>query len=131
MDRTKTNEIAVILGHAFVAWALCGAIMGIGPFFLTMESTLIVHALGAPLIFAAVSWNYFSRFGYTTPLQTAIIFTAFVIFMDFVVVSWLILGNFEMFTSPIGTWIPFTLNFIATYLVGRYVTARTPAISKA
>lgn len=131
MDRIKTKEIAVILGHAFVAWALCGAIMGIGPLFVSMEITLIIHAIGAPIIFAAVSWNYFVRFGYTTPLQTAIIFTTFVIFMDFFVVSWIILGNFEMFTSAIGTWIPFTLNFIATYLVGRFVNAHASAVSGA
>lgn len=131
MDRIKINKILVILGHAFVGWALCGAIMGVGPTFMSMETTLIIHAIGAAIIFAAVSWNYFVRFGYTTPLQTALIFTSFVTLMDFFLVSGIILGTFEMFASVIGTWLPFALIFISTYLVGRYVEGRGQAVSEA
>jgi hypothetical protein len=129
MDNDNIKKISVALGHAFVGWALCGAIMGVGPIFLSMETTLILHAIGAPIIFAAVSWSYFIRFGYTTPLQTALIFTSFVIFMDFFLVSWIIMGNFEMFASAIGTWIPFALLFTATYLTGLYVNSQEQVIS--
>lgn len=131
MDNKKIKQFSVLLGHAFIGWALCGAIMGIGPLFLSMETTLILHAIGAPIIFAAVSWNYFNRFGYTTPLQTAILFTSFVISMDLLLVSWIILGNFEMFASVIGTWLPFTLLFTATYLTGLYVSARNQVVPAA
>ena len=133
MDRQTIYKFLVVLAHAFIGWALCGAIMGIGPIFLSMETTLILHAIGAPIIFAAVSWNYFNRFGYTTPLQTALSFTSFVILMDFFLVSWIILGNFEMFASVLGTWLPFALLFTATYLTGSYVGAsdqNIPASSK-
>jgi hypothetical protein len=37
------------------------------------------------------------------------IFLAIVFLMDFFVVALLITRSFDMFLSPIGTWIPFTL----------------------
>ncbi len=118
MDRSTGKRLFVLASHAFVGWALCGAIMGVGPTMLTMETTLIIHAIGAPFIFTAVSWNYFKRFGYTTPIQTALLFTSFVIFMDAFLVALLIMRSFEMFSSFLGTWLPFILIFSATYLTG-------------
>lgn len=131
MDSEKTKEVFVIFAHALVGWALCGAIMGVGPTFLSMDTTLIIHAVAAPIIFGALSWNYFNRYGYTSPLQTALSFTAFVIFMDFFLVSWIIMGSFEMFSSVIGTWLPFALIFSATYLTGLYVKGRDQAVPAA
>jgi hypothetical protein len=128
-EATRLKKILVILAHALVGWALCGAIMAIGPAVTSMETALIIHAVGAPIIFAAVSLVYFTRFNYTTPAQTAVIFVAFVILMDFFLVSWLILGNFEMFASPLGTWIPFVLIFTSTYLTGLYVTHRSETVT--
>jgi hypothetical protein len=111
----------VILAHALVGWALCFATIGVGLALTTLETTLIVHAIAAPVFFAAVSWLYFTRYGYTTPLQTAFIFTGFVMVVDFVVVALLILQSLAMFASPLGTWIPFALIFASTWLTGRYV----------
>ncbi|MGB3716971.1 MAG: hypothetical protein WA996_21325 [Candidatus Promineifilaceae bacterium] len=82
---------------------------------------MIIHAIGAPIVFAAVSWVYFTRFHYTTPLQTAISFVSIVILLDFFVVSLLINGNFDMFASFLGTWLVFALIFISTYLTGSYL----------
>lgn len=107
--------------HAFIGWALCTASIAIGMATMTIENALIVHAVGAPIFFTIVSLSYFRRFSYTTPLQTAILFVGFVILMDLFVVSLLVLKSFEMFTSLLGTWIPFTLIFISTYLTGRLV----------
>lgn len=112
------SKIAVILVHAFIGWALCAAVMGIGMALTTLENTLIFHAIAAPIIFAGVSYVYFRRFNYTSPPLTAVIFTAFVIAMDFFVVAMLINRSFEMFTSPLGTWIPFALIFMSTSLTG-------------
>jgi len=92
--------------------------------FTSEGNALIIHAIGAPIIFAVLSFIYFTKFNYTTPLQTAAIFVAFVIAVDFFVVALLMLNSFEMFASPLGTWIPFVLIFIATYLTGRYVQKR-------
>ena len=80
--------------------------------------------MGTFVIFGVIGLNYFKRFNYTTPLQTAIIFTSFVIFMDVFVVALLIEKSFEMFTSILGTWIPFVFIFNSTYLAGLYTIQR-------
>jgi hypothetical protein len=80
-----------------------------------------VHAIGAPISAGTISWNYYRRFDYTTPLQTALVFVGFVIVVDFFLVALVIERSFEMFASPLGTWIPFASIFLATYLVGRWV----------
>jgi hypothetical protein len=116
------RKSVVILAFAFVGWALCGAIMGIGQALTTIENTLIAHALGAPIIFAGITRVYMKRYAYTTPLQTALLFLGFVVFMDVFVVSLLVLRSFEMFTSLIGTWIPFTLIFLSVYFTGIYLS---------
>ncbi len=57
----------------------------------SLRTTLIAHAIGASIIFAAVSWIYFRKFSYATPLQTAIAFVTFVVIVDFFIVALLIL----------------------------------------
>ena len=114
------KSLLVVLAHAFVGWALCAATMGIGMATLPIQSALIVHAIGAPVYFALVSLVYFKKFNYTTPLQTASIFTGFVMAVDFFVVALLIYGSLEMFNGLLGTWIPFALIFASTYLTGLF-----------
>lgn len=114
-------KIAILLAHAFVGWVLCFATIGIGMAVTSLETALIAHAIAAPIVFAIVSLVYFRKFSFTTPLQTAVIFTSFVIAMDFFVVAMLINRSFEMFTSMLGTWIPFALIFTSTYLTGSLV----------
>jgi len=121
----SNKKIPVILIHAFVGWALCAATMGIGMAVTTIETTLIIHAIGAPIFFGVVSWIYFHKFNYTHPLQTALIFVGFVITVDFFVVALLINKSPEMFTSLLGTWIPFALIFASTYLTGLYSNKNT------
>ena len=118
----QARRVAVILGFALVGWALCGAVVMIGREITSIDNALIAHAIAAPIIFAVLTWLYFARFAYTTPLLTAAIFTGFVIAMDAVVTALLIERSFEMFSSILGTWLPFTLIFGATYLTGSYVT---------
>jgi hypothetical protein len=115
------KKIIIILVHAFVGWMLCAATMGIRMSMTSLNNTLIIHAIGAPIFFAGVSLFYFRKFNYTAPLRTALIFVAFVIAMDFFVVAVLINRNFEMFASLLGTWIPFALIFVSTYLTGLLV----------
>ncbi|HSB02576.1 MAG TPA: hypothetical protein VLE49_18140 [Anaerolineales bacterium] len=115
------NKILMILAHAFGGWTLCAATMGIGMAVTTLDNTLVVHAIAAPIFFTGISLIYFRKFNYTTPLQTALCFLAFVVAMDFFVVAMLINRSFEMFTSILGTWLPFALIFAATYLTGRFI----------
>ena len=120
MDKLSIRKLIIILVHALIGWALCGATMGIGMVITSIENTLIIHAIAAPIIFATISLIYFKKFNYTTPLQTAIIFVFFVVFMDVFVVALLIEKSFKMFTNILGTWIPFALIFISAYLTGLY-----------
>jgi len=120
----NVSKIAIILLHAFVGWALCAATIGIGMAVTTLNTALLVHAIAAPVFFTLVSLVYFRRFNYTTPLMTAIIFTAFVVGMDFFVVALLINRSLEMFTSLLGTWIPFILIFLSTLLTGLLITRK-------
>jgi hypothetical protein len=122
MHKLNARQVLIILVHAFVGWALCFATIGIGRAITTMEATLIVHAIGAPLFFFAISLVYFTKFDFTAPFHTALIFVGFVIFMDFFLVALVINQSLEMFTSLIGTWVPFALIFLSTYLTGLAVT---------
>jgi hypothetical protein len=125
MNTPEIRKSVVVLAHAFVVQLLCWAAMGIGMGVTSIENALVIHAVAAPIIAAVVSSVYFKKFNYTTPLQTAILFVSVVVLMDFFVVALLIEKSLEMFASPIGTWIPFALIFISTYLTGSYVRKRT------
>ena len=116
-----SKKIIIVLIHAFVGWMLCAATMGVGMSVTSLNNALMIHAIAAPIFFAGVSLVYFRKFNYTAPLQTALTFIAFVIGMDFFLVAMLINRSFEMFTSLLGTWIPFALIFISTYLTGLFV----------
>ena len=118
------RKILIILAHAFAGWFLCAATMGIGMAVTTAQTTLIVHAVGAPLYFALVSWIYFTRFRYTSPLVTAAVFVGFVILVDFFVVALLVLQSLAMFGSWLGTWLPFVLIFGSTLMTGTIIKAR-------
>jgi hypothetical protein len=118
MKRLTIKVSAVILGHALVGWALCAATIGIGFQLTSPTNALIIHAVGAPLFFFLVSRNYFKRFGHTSPVETASVFLGTVIFMDFFIAALLIQRSLSMFSSLLGTWIPFALIFLSTYLTG-------------
>jgi hypothetical protein len=121
----ELKKVLIILAHAFIGWALCTASMVIGMATMSLDSALIVHAIGAPIFFTIISLVYFNKFNFTTPLQTALIFVSFVIVVDFFVVALMINRSLEMFASPLGTWIPFALIFTSTYVTG-LLTVRNP-----
>jgi multisubunit Na+/H+ antiporter MnhC subunit len=112
------KKVLTIFMLAFIGWMLCAALMGIGMSIFEEKVALIVHAAGAPVFFGLVSFIYFKRFNYTSPVATAIIFTIFVIAVDFFFVALLFLKSLDMFTSFTGTWLPFALIFCSTLLVG-------------
>jgi hypothetical protein len=120
----NASRIAILLAHAFAGWVLCDATMGIGMSVLPLGTALVVHAIAAPVFFTAISLLYFTKFNFTNPLQTASVFLGFVIVVDFFVVALLINKSMAMFTSPIGTWIPFALIFLSTFITGLYTRQR-------
>lgn len=125
LSKTRIKKFSVVLAFALLAQALCWSIMVVGQMVTSIENTLIAHAIGAPIIAIGVSSIYYKKFNYTSPLQTAIVFVSVVIAMDVFVVALLIEKSFEMFASPIGTWIPISSIFLATYLNGLFARKRS------
>ena len=75
-------------------------------------------AVAAPVIFAGASLVYFGGHPFTTPLQTAIIYTSAVVALDLVVVATFLEKSYAMFAGVLGTWIPFALLFGAACITG-------------
>ena len=110
--------IGIAVAYALVGWGLCGATMFVGMAVTTPARALVIHAVAAPLIFAAVSWVYFRRSTSWSPLATAAAFVGIAVAMDFFVVALLIEKSFGMFKSVPGTWLPFVLIFVSTWITG-------------
>ena len=127
MRKLTLPNFAVITAHALVVWVLCGGLMFAGMSLFSLGYALVIHAIGAAIIAGLVAWFYFKQFHYTTPLVTAFLFVGIVIFMDVFVVALFIEQSLAMFASFIGTWLPFALILMATYLIGHYVASRSEA----
>lgn len=118
MDKVDYIRLLIVSIYAFIGWTLCGAVMFIFTAITPEFIALIIHAIAAPIIFAIVSSFYFKKYDFTTPLETAALFVAFVVLLDFIVVGLLINRSLAMFGNVLGTWIPFVLIFISTYYTG-------------
>ena len=116
----------ILLAHGLVVWAICGAIMFIGMAVTTMQLTLIIHAIGAPIASALLAYRYHRKHGDFPPLQNAAFFVGVALFTDLFLVALVIEKSFEMFTSFVGLWLPMILIFSAAFLIGNYVKARKP-----
>ena len=112
------KKLAITIGLGLAGWALCGATMGIAMATTALSRALVIHAIVAPVIFAALSLVHFRVLGYGAPLRTALVFITIVIVMDVVVVALMIERSFQMFASPLGTWIPFALIFLSSWITG-------------
>jgi hypothetical protein len=113
-----TREVLLVLGHAFVGWALCAGIMAVLLLAAPLGVALFVHALAAPLVFASVSASYFGRRGAWAPLRTAIVFAVLVALFDLVIVASFIERSLAMFQSFAGSWLPLLLIFATTWATG-------------
>lgn len=123
-ERGIASKAAIIVAFAFVGWAYCGALIAVGRQFFSMDTTLIIHAIGAPVGFAVVSWIYHRYFGFTRPIQTAWMFLAVVVALDIFPVAIVFEGSFAMFRSFMGTWLPWLLIVASTWTVGVLTTTR-------
>jgi hypothetical protein len=120
---TPRRAVVTLLVHAVVIWAACAATIGIGRAVTSMDRTLVIHAVAAPVFAAVVSALYFRRYGYTSPLVTAAAFLALIMLVDFFLVALVIERSLDMFRSALGTWLPFSLIFGATAVTGWWVQA--------
>lgn len=112
--------------HALVLWAACAATIGIGSAITSMEATLVVHAVAAPLLAIIVARFYFGRPDHASPLVTASVVLAFIMLVDFLLVALVINRSLAMFRSVLGTWLPFALIFAATAGTGWLARAGLP-----
>ncbi len=118
MKKLNFQRIIIVLIHALIIWALCGVTIVVGRSITTIGTTLIIHAIAAPIFAFVVSLFYYKKFNYTSPIWTAIIFLIVVIAMDAGLVAPVFEKSYEMFKSILGTWIPFLLIFLSTYITG-------------
>jgi hypothetical protein len=118
MKNSNLKNIGIIILHAFILWILCAATIGIGRSFFNMNLVLMIHAIMAPVYAILISGSYYKRFSYTTPLVTAIIFLLFVVILDAGLVAPVFEKSYDMFRSVSGTWLPFSLIFLAAFLTG-------------
>lgn len=115
------RESLILIVHSIVIYFVCFAVMGIAMATFDIDTALVAHAAAAPFVSAIFSYIYYKKFNYSSPLLTATVILATVILLDFFLTATIILGDYSMFFSPIGTWIPFTLIFGAAFLVGYYL----------
>ena len=128
MERAMFKKTAIIVGFGAAVWAFCGALVGVGRQFMSMDMTLIVHAVGAPVGAAIASWFYFRNFYFTRPLTTAATFVGLSLVLDVLIVALLIEKSFGMFSSFLGVWLPQALIFSATYSTGKFMTPEPGSI---
>jgi hypothetical protein len=111
-------SVAALIAHGFVGWAACGLLMGGLLATVSTPTAVMAHAVGAPIIFAAVTAHLFLRSGGRPPIVVAATFTAMVVALDALIVAWLIQQSFAMFSSALGTWVPFALIFVSVFVTG-------------
>ena len=80
-------------------------------------AALAIHAVIAPLVFAAIAWHYFRR-GARAPLPTALGFAGVVAALDLVVVAGLVQRSAAIARSVAGFWLPLALIALAVWAVG-------------
>lgn len=107
-----------LLIHGVAGWILCAATMGALLHLVSFTVALVLHAIAAPLFFAALAWNYFRARGARDPLPTAIAWTAVVMLLDLVILAVGLERSFAMFRSIAGTWLPLSLIFGVTWAIG-------------
>jgi proline iminopeptidase len=115
-----------LLGFALLSWGLCGATIGVARGLMPIESALVVHAVAAPIIAGTLAYLCARCCAATTPLVTGLAFVGVVIVMDAGLIAPFVERSWDMFRSPIGTWIPFVLMFLAAWAAALWVMGPGP-----
>jgi hypothetical protein len=108
-----------LIGFALAGWAICGATIGIGRQLLSMEATLHLHAVVAPVAFFVLAWWYSRRFPATSAGRVSGTMLGIVVGLDAFLVAPFIEQSYDMFRSWLGTWLPFALILVAAYAGAR------------
>jgi hypothetical protein len=112
-----------LIGLGLVLWGACGAVMAIGRRIWSLDTTLHVHLVIAPVVaFAVAAIHKFLAADFSSVLR-AMVLTGLVVILDAVVVAPIFERSYAMFRSLNGTWVPFASIFLASLAAGILVPA--------
>jgi hypothetical protein len=109
---------AYLFGLGLVLWGACGAVIAVGRRIWTLDTTLKIHLVAAPILSFVLSAVHRLCAPGFDPALRALAITTLVVFLDAVVVAPIFERSFAMFRSLIGTWIPFAAIFLASLAAG-------------
>lgn len=117
-----------VVAYGVVGWAISEALI---PGLLYLASApawlaITLHVIATLVVFTALSSRYFAAPGARDPILTATSFVVVAAILDLAVTAGLVLHNFDMFRSLAGTWLPFVLIFLATWITG-WIRSMMPA----
>ena len=115
------KEKSLLLITALVVWGLCGATIAIGQALTSMEATLIIHAVMAPVFSGIGTYIYLKKVKTISPLSISLTFLLFIMIVDASVVAPVFQKSYDLFRSFLGTWLPFLLIFLASYVTATVV----------
>ncbi len=115
------RSMARLLMHGFVGAVACGALIGGGPPLLG-ESTTVVHAILAPLIFVGISLSYFRAHGAREPLTAAFAFAGVLAAAEVAVID-ARMQSAQLLESS-AFWVPVALVFLLTWATGTLMATR-------
>ncbi len=107
-----------LIGLSLVLWGACGGVIAIGRRLWSLETTLRVHLIAAPIfafLVAAVHRGLAPEFD---PSLRAAAITIIVMLLDALVFAPFFERSYGMFRSVIGTWLPFVAIFAAAWAAG-------------
>jgi Na+-transporting NADH:ubiquinone oxidoreductase subunit NqrD len=108
---------------ALALWGACGAVIAVGRRRWTLDTTLRVHLVAAPLISFVVSTIHKMFAPDFNVLLRATVLTGLVVMLDAIIVAPVFERSYAMFRSVIGTWLPFAAIFVASLAAGLLVPA--------
>ncbi len=117
-DNQSVLVQVVDVGLALVLWGACGAVIGVGRRLWSLDTTLRVHLIAAPIIAFLVAVAHKALAPEFDPLLRAAAITIIVMLLDALVVAPLFERSYAMFRSFIGTWLPFAAIFAACWAAG-------------
>jgi hypothetical protein len=112
------RSLSRLVAHAVAGWSACAVVMAALLAITAPALAVALHALAAPVIFAAIARAYFGVRGARSALPVAIAFAAIVGALDAVIVAASIRHSFAMFASLGTTWLPLALIVLATWAIG-------------
>ena len=115
-----------LVALALLLWGACGAVIAIGRKLWSIDTTLRVHLVAAPVfayLLAAVHAALAPGFD---PLTRGVAMTLIIVGLDALVVAPLVERSYAMFRSVIGTWLPFLAIFAAAWTAGVSAPSLTP-----